>query len=316
MRGFKSIKKCVKLEFLNPTEIMNFLKSLFSVLILALILVISSCGTSEKKSTESEEFAQAQDSLKKTIQDVVYGIPKPTEIPYLIQQTGAEYNQTLINPRTKSEQYANRTEKAALNLGVYTADIGYLSSYDKTQDAIEYLNTCKALADNLGVIGSFDLELLQQFEANIANKDSLAALLDRTQAQTEKFLKDDQRNKLAALVVTGSFIEGLYLSTGLVASYPKDELPAEVRNTILTPVIQIILKQKPSVSDLVKMLSGVEQTEPVTDLIRNLQDLEKTYEALNIDEQIKNNRGDMVLSDKNLVQITEIVSKMRKSITD
>jgi arsenate reductase-like glutaredoxin family protein len=102
----------------------------------------------------------------------------------------------------------------------------------------------------------------------------------------------------------------------LVASYPKDELPAEVRNTILTPVIQIILKQKPSVSDLVKMLSGVEQTEPVTDLIRNLQDLEKTYEALNIDEQIKNNRGDMVLSDKNLVQITEIVSKMRKSITD
>jgi hypothetical protein len=37
---------------------------------------------------------------------------------------------------------------------------------------------------------------------------------------------------------------------------------------------------------------------------------------LNIDEQIKNNRSDMVLTDKNLVEITKIVEKMRKSIVE
>ncbi|MCU0357596.1 MAG: hypothetical protein MUE95_08450 [Cyclobacteriaceae bacterium] len=294
---------------------MNFNKSLGFFLGVAVTLLLSSCGSSDKKKSESQEFKDAQESLQSTIAEVVYNIPSPTEIPYLIQQTGAEFNASLLNPRTNIDRYTSRTEKAALNLGAYTADIGYLTSYDKTQEAIAYLEACKLLADNLGVIGSFDLELLEKFEANIGNKDSLGALLDRTQKQTERFLKDDARNRLAALVVTGSFIEGLYISTGLVQSYPKDVLPANIREQILTPVIQVILNQKKSVSELLKMLSALEQTDPVAELVRELQALESTYAAMDIDEQIKNNRGDLVLSDKNLTQISEIVAKMRKAIT-
>ena len=92
----------------------------------------------------------------------------------MLQTTGAEFNESLINPRDKADQYASITNKAALNLGVYAADIGYLVSYDKTQEAIDYLNAAKALADGLGVIGSFDLEVLNQFEKNLSNKDSLS----------------------------------------------------------------------------------------------------------------------------------------------
>jgi hypothetical protein len=309
------MKIYVKLGLLNPTNIMNFNKSLGFFLGVAVTLLLSSCGSSDKKKSESQEFKDAQESLQSTIAEVVYNIPSPTEIPYLIQQTGAEFNASLLNPRTNIDRYTSRTEKAALNLGAYTADIGYLTSYDKTQEAIAYLEACKLLADNLGVIGSFDLELLEKFEANIGNKDSLGALLDRTQKQTERFLKDDARNRLAALVVTGSFIEGLYISTGLVQSYPKDVLPANIREQILTPVIQVILNQKKSVSELLKMLSALEQTDPVAELVRELQALESTYAAMDIDEQIKNNRGDLVLSDKNLTQISEIVAKMRKAIT-
>jgi hypothetical protein len=316
------MKNYVKLGLLNPTIIMRFIKSLCfflsAALILSsavLILTLSSCGSSDKKKSESDEFLEAQKSLKSTIEDVVYNIPSPTEIPYLIQQTGAEYNASLLNPKTNLDRYTGRSEKGALNLGVYTADIGYLTSYDKTQDAISYLELCKVLADNLGVIGSFDLELLEKFEANIGNKDSLGRLLDQTQKQTERFLKDDARNRQAALVVTGSFIEGLYISTALVESYPKDILPANVRDNILTPVIQVILNQEKSVTELLKMLSALEQTEPVAELVRELQELEKIYAALNIDEQLKNNQGDLVLSDKNLAQITVIVARMRNFIT-
>ena len=51
-------------------------------------------------------------------------------------------------------------------------------------------------------------------------------------------MKDDNRNKLSAMVVTGSFIESLYISTGLVKSYPKDLLPTDAKNLILTPLDQ------------------------------------------------------------------------------
>jgi hypothetical protein len=280
---------------------------------------LASCGSSSSdKDKDSSEFKEAEQSLKRQIEEVIYNIPSPSEIPYLLQATGAEFNESLLNPRTKVDQYASRTDKAALNLGVYAADIGYLSSYDKTQEAIDYLNATKTLADNLGVIGSFDVEVLQKFEASISNKDSLTRLLDRTIKKTESYLADDNRNKLSALVVTGSFVEGLYISTGLIKSYPKDLLPDDSRNLVLTPLIRVVLEQKKSVSDLLKMLTSpsVEQTEPVTTIVADLKSLEAAYSQLNIEEQIKNNKANMVLTDKNLIEITNIVEKMRNSITE
>ena len=283
----------------------------------ALIAIgLASCGpNSRDKEKDSDEFQEA-DSLESRIENLVYDMPTPSEIPYMLQTTGAEFNEGLINPRTKAEKYASITNKAALNLGVYAADIGYLVSYEKTQEAIDYVNAAKSLADGLGIIGSFDLELLNQFEKNISNRDSLTKLLDRTVKKTEEFLKDDNRNKLSALVVAGSFIESLYIATGLVKTYPKDLLPDDAKNLILTPLIKVVLDQKKSVPELLKMLSAVEQDEPVASMVTDLKALEAQYNALNIDEQIKNNKANLVLSDKNLVEITNIVEKIRNGITD
>jgi len=282
----------------------------------ALIAIgLASCGQSSSDKKNSSEFNKA-DSLQEQLEELAYSVPPPSEIPYLLQGTGAEFNESLINPRNKADQYASITNKAALNLGVYAADIGYLSSYDKTQEAIDYLSSAKSLADGLGVIGSFDVEVLNQFEANISNKDSLTKLLDRTIKKTETFLRDDNRNKLSAMVVTGSFVESLYIATGLVKTYPKDLLPTDAKNLILTPLIRVVLDQKKAVSELLKMLGKIEQTEPIGTLVADLKGLEAEYAALNIEEQIKNNKANLVLTDKNLINITTIVEKMRKNITD
>ncbi len=297
---------------------MNFKRPVYLIVSAFLAVGLTYCGSSSSdKDKNSDEFKEAEEgSLQKQIEDVIYNIPSPTEIPYVLQATGAEYNESLVNPRLKVDQYASRTDKAAMNLGVYAADIGYLTSYEKTQEAIDYLNACKTLADNLGVIGTFDIEILKRFEANISNKDSLAKLLDETVKQTEKFLEDDSRNKLAALVVSGSFVEGLHISTGLINSYPKNLLPDDARNQILTPIMQVVLNQKKSVTDLLKMLTAVEQTDPVSGMVSDLQELERAYASLNIEEQIHNNRADLVLTDKNLEQISAVVAKMRKSIVE
>jgi hypothetical protein len=287
------------------------------LLFIATASLLASCGSSNKQEEQnSDEFKQAEESLKDQIEDLVYNIPSPSEIPYLLQATGAEFNQSLLTDVKKVDQYMTRTDKTALNLGAYVADIGYLSSYDKTQKAIDYLSAAKKLADNLGVVGSFDTEILKQFEANISNKDSLASLLNNAVQKTDKYLKNDSRNKLAAMMLTGSFIESLFISTGLIKTYPKDLLENDQRNLILTPLIRIILQQEKSVDELVRMLSTVEQSDPVTNIQADLAALQASYRALNIEEQIKNNRSAMVLTDKHLIEITKIVEKMRKDITD
>lgn len=307
----------LNLGLLNLMFTMKFNRLGYFCLSFGIAFTLASCGSSSSdKNKNSDEFKAAEESLKQQIEEVVYNIPSPSEIPYLLQASGAEFNESLLNSKAKVDQYAARTDKAALNLGVYAADIGYLSSYDKTQEAIDYLAACKTLADNLNIIGSFDVDVLKRFEENISNKDSLTHLLDRTIKQTEIFLKDDSRNKLSAMIVAGSFIEGLYISTGLIKSFPKNLLPDDKRIQVLTPLMRVVLQQKKSVSELLKMLQTIEQTDPIASIVTELANLEKTYASLNIEEQIKNNRGDLVLSDVNLAEISDIVERLRKNITD
>jgi len=290
----------------------------FGIICLVLLLTLGlwSCGSKKEKDDNNDEFKQAEESLNDEIKDVVYNIPSPSEIPYMLQATGAEFNQSLLSDRKKADQYLSRNDKAALNLGVYAADIGYLVSYDKTQDAINYMNASKKLADNLGVLGSFDTDLLKRFEANISVKDSLAHMVDEAIHETEKYMKNDNRTKPAALMLTGSFVEGLYISTGLIKSYPKNILKNDDRNLILTPLIRVVIQQRESVDELIKMLGTVEQSEPINSLLSDLSSLQANYKAMNIEEHLKNNRADLVLSDKNLAELTKTIEKIRSSIVD
>lgn len=282
-------------------------------LIVLLVVGLSSCG-SEQKSSEAEnakEFEQAESDLKDQIQEVVYEIPSPSEIPFLLEATGAEYNGSLVHDNNRASEYTAINDKASLNLGVYAADIGYLVSYDKVQEALTYMSTAKKLADNLGITGSFDVSLIKRFESNLSRKDSLAYLLNSTIQDTETYLRDDERNRLASLIVAGSFIEGLYISTQLVKTYPKDILPDDSRNLVLTPLIRVILDQEKAAKDLTGLLSSLEGTEPIGQLQTNLAALNASYDELNIEEQIKTNRADLILSDETLANITDVVEKMR-----
>ena len=67
---------------------------------------------------------------------------------------------------------------------------------------------------------------------------------------------------------------------------------------------------------MAKMLASIDQAEPIGSLNTDIIALQASYRALNIEEQIKNNRSDLVLTDKHLVEITSIVEKMRKSIVE
>lgn len=294
---------------------MKLQQPLLGLFMAMIILGLASCSKSgEDKSQNAQEFDDAQSSMEDQMEE--FKIPPPSEIPYLLQASGAPFNSGLVNSRDKVDQYTAQNDKAALNLGIYAADIGYLTSYDQTQQAIDYLAACKTLSDDLGLIGTFDAELLERFESNISNKDSLTHLLDETMKESRKYLQDASRRQLSSLVMAGSFIEGLHIATGLIKSYPKDILPEDNRNLVLTPIMRVVLDQENSVSEMIRMLESAEKTETVDAIRADLKTLEETYQKLNIDEQIKNNRADLVLSDKNLEGITNVVEKIRSRVTD
>jgi len=274
-------------------------------------IFLYSCGGSSE--TTIEEEALNEEEVPEKLEEIINEVPDPTKVPWLLERTGADYDEKLPNDPSNVEKYEVTNNVAAINLGIYSTDVGYVSIYEQAQDAIEYLSSAKKLAEKLGVINVFDKNTVERFESNLDNRDSLSALINEALANTDEYLKKNDRNNIAALIFAGSFIEGLYISTELVANYP-DELPEEAKNSLLVDLVKVIVDQEKPLNDLIKVLKSLEQEEEVASLVTQLEELSKLYADLNIQEQIKNNQGDLMLSDKTIESITTKVREIRTDL--
>src|SRR5262245_12023422 len=71
-------------------------------------------------------------------------MPSPLQIANIIQKSGSNYNKAMLNPVDRLPKYTE-SMKQALNLGIYGADLGYITMYNNTPDALEYYKTVNQL---------------------------------------------------------------------------------------------------------------------------------------------------------------------------
>jgi len=294
----------------------NYILHFFSFV---LIVGFSTCSSKQQEEgAESDKFNDAQKNqpgdVPESLEGVIINIPDPTEIPYLLQTTGAEYNESLINPETNVDQYLTTFDVAALNLGIYAADLGYLVSYDKIQGALNFLTSMKKLTDHLGASTAYDAIMLQRFERNLGERDSLYSIINEGIKEADQQMKDENRSQIAALMMVGSFVEGLYISTQLIEHYPEALLTPEERFTILTPLIRVVLEQENSLDDILKLANSVPSEGRIVELKRELESLQNLYASLDIETKIAENRGDELLNDETLNSLGNQVAKMRQNI--
>lgn len=298
---------------MNTPLIKNFCSAGF---LLIIMLFAYSCGTDKKQETSSDEFDEAASEIKEKVEAIIYEIPSPSEIPFIIQATGAEYIPQLVNDLSKYEKYTSSTKVAAMNLGVYASDIGYLVTYEKVQEALNYMDGCLDIGESLGLQSTIDVSVIEKFEANLGKKDTLAAIINDAINKSDSYLKENERNNIAALVIAGTFIEGLYIATQIVDSYPKDMLTNDNRNLILTPLIRIVLEQETALGNMISLLKSIDNKgDWIEGLINSMEELKSNYEELDIDELLDENKGNVVLSDKVLERITIQVQKIRSTVT-
>jgi len=140
---------------------------------LTLGLVYITCNMYSVSSEADYEFDDTQEYLKSNLQSTIRTIPPLYEIFYIIQSTGADFNPTIINDYNKYESYTISAKKSALNLGVYSTDIGYLSTYGKTKQALNYMDVCMELTKTVCAQDNVDFNVLERFNNNLSNPDSL-----------------------------------------------------------------------------------------------------------------------------------------------
>ena len=254
--------------------------SYYSFLLFFSLFFLASCNNTETDSTEesddkpfvtdSEEFEKNKTTLL-TIDGKIFSIPSPIQTAFLIKNVEEKYKKSILNNPQNQSKYNTKFRKA-MNLGVYGADLGYVTLYDQTQDAIKYLQVIRKLANELDISSAFDVTLVDKFERNLGNQDSILSMVSEAYRASDDYLKNNDRNDIGALVLTGGFIESLYFST---------KLAVESKNKKL---IDRVGEQKNGLENLIKLLSPyyVAENVEIVKLVDQLIALEKLYEGIEI----------------------------------
>jgi hypothetical protein len=292
------------------------IKKLFLSIIASSILLVGCSGDDEIETNEDNETEKV-DSTKATLLTVngeIFSIPSPIQTAILIKQVGASYDNKILNDPKKYNNYSTKFQKA-LNLGVYGADLGYVTMYEQTQDAIGFLASIRKLADDLGVSNAFDLSLVDRFEKNMGNKDSILALVSDAYRASDNYLKNNERDDLGALVLAGGWVESMYFATNVANSTKSEE------------VIKRIGEQKKTIENLIKLLSPYYNNSEFTSFIDSLIDLASVFDNIkfiyiydkpttDVENKITtiNSKTEVSITEEQLKTITEKIAKIRNSI--
>jgi len=297
---------------------MTILRFVFKhVLATSMGILLFSCGSEPKKVENSiDTLAIVQDSqILEAVDELFSKLPKPSAIPNLIALTGAEFESKLLSPASNAEKVMGNSSKAAFNVGVYSADVGYMAAYDRGQDAVQTFIVGKKLADKIGVSSAFDSSVLERIEKNLSQKDSLISISDASIANSSGILKANDQIKDASLLTAGAFIEGLYLICGLIHDYPPTGLPKAEQDKILVPLVNAVIKQEGALISLIDLLQKVnDNDEVVTNLVSGLEKAKAIYAKANWPQKIAENKGNLIPTEKDIIELATAISALRNGM--
>lgn len=287
-------------------------------LAIALLLFVFACTDAPKRAEKTDKEVSTPDSKKNSnlfeVSGKVFSIPSPIQTAFLLKEVGSPYSQELLNLTSNVTNYAT-TNKKALNLGVYGADLGYATIFDQTQDAISYMAITKRLTSDLGIAGLFDEKILGRFESNLGNMDSLLVLVSDAFKSADQYLKNNKQNDLSVLILAGGWIETLHFATTLSAT--SDEQAIKNR----------IGEQKITIKNLINLLAPYQENVEIGSLINHLNELKDIYNGVEFTYTFKepttdaenkitniNSESKVTMSAEQLKDISAKVNQIRNSI--
>ncbi len=284
----------------------------------SLILLIG-CKGSENKDTAPLVAEDSIDTLSTLIKfdNSVFPLPSPWQVASLIKKVNIPYNDNFVN---KPDKYQNYTTsfKQALNLGIYGTDISYLNIYEKIQESISYLGTIRKLSEELGVTQAFDPKVFEAVERNINNRDSLTRIIARAYANSDTYLKTNDRNDIGSLIIAGGWIESMYILTQIVQTNNHRE------------IINRIGEQKHPLDNLIELLTpfyykSSEYSSLIDDLIDIAYEFDGviysyTYREPKIDPEhnliIINSQSRVIMSEYHIQIISKKIGALRNKIVE
>ena len=276
--------------------------SVFSGLLLSFIF--TSCGEAPKEVVIDREITT--DTLKAKVTSglgsISANIPSPLDLTSEISGAGFNYNKGLLNSTSKASNYSTNYKKA-LNLGVYGADLGYVTGFKQSQDAYEYLNSIGKLSEDVGISSAFDQEMIKAIVESMSKEDTTsqtASLIKEAFQKAERNLRSHERVTTASLMITGGWIEGLHIATQVIGDTPKNE-----KNGAL---YQRVWSQIYSFTYILDLLNEYKSNPDCAKLLEELKDFEQVVGQFSKKPNL-NNSDISIIREKITVARNQIVRK-------
>jgi hypothetical protein len=239
----------------------------------AVFLTLGIVGCSEDPEVDSntvdKEVLDLDGSLNSVFDGKIFSIPSPIQTAYLIQDLDLSFDDSMLNDHQNVSNYISEYTQA-LNLGVYGADLGYVSIYEEKGAAMSYLTSIKKLTSELGLESAFDSNFISRFEDNSEDQDSMVQLMSDAFSKADNFLKKSDRKSVSALVLAGGWVESLYFSSELNNKKSSEKM------------LRRIGEQKETLKTLIDLLTEYNDEGKNDDLIVDLKDLMVSFEKIDL----------------------------------
>ncbi|MCE3295076.1 MAG: hypothetical protein K0R65_790 [Crocinitomicaceae bacterium] len=251
---------------------MKILYKLFFISILASCILVS-CNEGEKADEENmidEEVLDPNSSLNTNFDGKIFSIPSPVQTSMLIKEAKLPYTENLLNSTENIGLYTTES-KRALNLGVYGTDLGYVTLYNQNATSLKYLKAVEKLTSELKLESAFDKDFMTRFEKNNTNQDSMVKIVSDAFRKADNFLKNNDRKNTSVLILTGGWIESLYLACELNRNFSNMQITNRIgeQQETLNTIIEILdLYNKNGVND---------------EILSSLEDLKLSFDKITIE---------------------------------
>ncbi len=237
------------------------------IYIVFVMLLSISCndgdGSDEVIMGPEQSSSNAQNQLDPTaINRLIESLPAPIEMAATIEDMNAPYSKNYLVSSELADGFDTNFKKA-LGLGFYSADLGYLNVYNRTNAIIEYLTVIKRIADDLDVDQFFDFQTLKRLATNSEDLNELMFQSVNSYHQMDEHLRSTNRSDLSALMVTGVWLEGMFLAAKVYEFKPDKDIRNRIgeQKEILGDLIYVInfFKDKPYFPELIKEFEALKE---------------------------------------------------------
>lgn len=233
-----------------------------------MIFTLSCAQESKDKGSSSEDLTEfnadeyaTSDVIK--MDGELFSIPSPIQSAIFIKQNASGFREDLLLEANALDLYQTGSQKA-LALGIYGAELGYVSMYEEDDLALGYMNAARKLSDDIGISGAFQESLVRRFTDNMGQPDSMVVLVSDIYEAADSYLKGNERNDISALVLLGGWIESLYIS-------------CEEARSGNEALAKRVAEQKAGFDRLMKLLTKYEENTVIVDMNESLNELKDAY---------------------------------------